>query len=252
MTKFFKDMKTDNVEKSGDRLGGSFTLDTGVYKAKVKLAYIGKAQNSDSTSVNIHLDIDGREYRFQEWVTNRKGENFFVDKKTKKEVLLPGYQTIDDLCLLTTANELSEQDSEEKVVNLWDFESRAEVPQNVPVLVDLLDQEITVAIVRQIVDKNTKQDDGSYKPSGETREENVVEKYFHSESLRTTTEIRAEIEEGIFIEKWAEINNGKPPRNKSTGAAGNSGRPGARPSAASKPASAGAAANTGRKNLFAS
>lgn len=250
MTKFFKDMSTENVEKSGDRLGGNILLDTGIYNAKVKLAYIGKAPNSDATSVNVHLDIDGREYRFQEWVTNRNNENFYTDPKTKKPVLLPGYQTIDDLCLLTTGYELSDQDAEDKVVNLWDYESRAEVPQNVPVLVDLLNQPITVAIVRQIVDRRARQDDGSYQPTGETREENVVEKYFHSDSLRTTTEIRAGLEEGIFIEKWSEINSGKPPRNKAKGAAGNAGKPG-RPGAANA-GNASGSSKPARKSLFAS
>lgn len=247
MTKFFKDMSTEGVEKSGDRLGGNILLDTGIYNATVKLAYISKAQNSDATAVNVHLDIDGREYRFREWVTNRNNENTYTDPKTKKPVLLPGYQMIDDLCLLTTGYELSDQDAEDKVVKLWDYESNGEVPQNVPVLVDLLNQPITAAIVRQIVDKNTKQDDGTYAPSGETREENVVEKYFHTDSLRTTTEIRAELDEGIFIEKWAELNSGKPPRNKAKGVAGNSGKPG-RPGA-SKPAAASGSSKP-RKNLF--
>ena len=227
--KMFGNQTTDGLEKQGDRLGGGI-LETGVYNAVVKMAYVSKSQSSDAHAVNVHLDIDGKEVKLREFVTNRNNENFYLDKKTQKKNLLPGFQTIDDLCLVTTGYGLTEQEMEEKTVRLWDFESRSEVPQNVPVVKDLLGKPVIVALVRQTVNKQVQQGD-AYVDSNETRDENIVEKYAHAESGRTVTEITQGLEEGVFIEKWRELNAGKT-RDKTTKGKGTPGRPGSgRPNA---------------------
>lgn len=245
MTKMFGNITNDGLEETGDRLGGGGVIDSGGYDGVVTLAYVGKSQRSDAQSVNVHIDINGREFRDQQWILNRNGENFYVDKndKTKKHPL-PGFTMIDDLCLLTTGQPLADQDVEEKVVKLWDFEAKKELPQNVPVLTDLIGKPISVGILKRIVDKNVKDASGNYVPSGETREENIADKYFHQESHRTVTEVREGIEEAIFYPKWVEKNTGKV-INKATGGDGKAGVPG-RPAAAA-PAAGGAA----RPSLFA-
>lgn len=246
MTKMFGNLTDNGLEQSGDRLGGGGVIDTGVYDGIVKLAYAGKSQSSNAQSITAHIEINGREFRESFWVTNRNGENFYADKNdAKKRHPLPGFTMADDLCLVTTGQPLSEQTVEEKVVNLYDFEARKELPQNVPVLTDLIGKPVTVALFAQIVDKTAKDANGVYQPTGETRNENVADKFFHQESHRTVTEIREGIEEAVFYGKWAEKNNGQPPRNRAKGVQGNTGAPG-RPAAAGAPAAGGAA----RPSLF--
>lgn len=241
MTKMFGNLTSDNLTESGDRLGGGGPMESGIYTGTVKLAYAGKSRSSDAQSVVVHIDVNGNEFRETHWVTNKNGENFYLDKQdqTKKHPL-PGFTHVDDLCLLTTGFGLAEQDIEEKVVSLYDFEARQEVPQNVPVLTGLLGKEITVGVVKQTVDKTAKDANGKYNPTGETRDENVADKFFHTETKRTVTEIKTGQEEAIFHDKWKEKNTGKT-RNRAKGAEGNSGAPGRKAGNAGAPGSAGGA-----------
>ena len=226
MTKMFGNLTDENLEKTGDVLGGGGPVESGIYTGTVKLAYAGKSNSSNAQSIVVHIDTGNREIRESLWVTNRNGENFYADKKDpNKKRPLPGYTTADDLCLVTTGHPLSEQDLEEKVVNLFDFEARAERPQNVPVLVDVIGKEVTVAVLKQTVDKNVQDSSGKYVPSGETRDENVIDKVFHAESQRTVTEIREGLEEGKFLEAWKAKNEGQT-RNRAKGADGKTGAPG--------------------------
>ena len=235
--KMFGNLSTEGLEETGDRLGGGGILDAGGYTGTVKLAYVGKSSKTDAQSITVLVDVKGFEYRETFWITNRNGENFYADKKDpKKKMPLPGFTQVDDLCLLTTGFPLAQQDIEEKVVNLYDFDAKKEVPQNVPVLVDLIGKEIAMGVLRETVDKTKlNESTGSYDPTGETRDQNVVDKFFHAESLRTVTEVRQDIKEAVFYPKWVEKNAGKV-RNRATGGQGKTGAPGApAPSAAAKP-----------------
>jgi hypothetical protein len=219
-------------------LGGGGLLESGAYDGMVKLAYVRQAANSNAQAIVAHIDVNGVEFRDTFWITNRNGENFFADKQDpSKKRPLPGYTMADDLCLLTTGLPLTEQPVEEKVVKLYDFEAKKDVPQNVPVLTDLLDKPITVGVIRQTVDKQAKDSAGKYVATGETRDENVADKLFHTESRRTVTEVREGIEEAIFYPKWVEKNAGKT-RNRAKGAEGKAGAPG-RPAVAAGGAAAG-------------
>lgn len=242
MSKMFGNLNADGLEAEGDRLGGGSLLDTAIYDATVKLAFVGKASASNAQSITVHLDINGIEFRDTFWVTNRNGENFYPDKKDpSKKRPLPGFTMVDDLALLTTGLPLSELDVEEKVVRLYDYTLKKEIPQNVLVIVDMLGKPVTVAVIKQIVDKQQKDTSGVYQNTGETREENVADKFFHTESRRTVTEVREGMEEAVFYSKWAEKNNGKV-INRAKGAEGRTGAP-ARPTA-------GAPAAAKKKSLF--
>lgn len=223
--KMFGNLSTDGAEASGDRLGGGGVLDTNAYDGIVKLAYAGKSSGG-AHSVTVHIDFGGHEYRETFYVTNKAGDVFYVDKNDKtKRRLLPGFESVDELCLVTTGQSLTEQVTEEKVVKLYDFEEKREVPTNVPVLVDLIGKPVTVGILRQTVDKTQKDNAGNYVPTGETRDENVADKFFHAETKRTVTEFRENIEEAVFYPKWVEKNKGKT-RNRAKGAEGKTGAPG--------------------------
>ena len=79
------------------------------------------------------------------------------------------------------------------------------------------------------MDKRQKNEStGEYKPTGETRDENVIEKVFHDPTKMTVVEARQGATEPVFYEKWLSKNKGQV-RNKAKGADGKdaqSGRPG--------------------------
>jgi hypothetical protein len=242
----FGNLTNEGLEDAQDRLGGFAPLDTDAYDTKIKLAYAMQSQGGAHGVVLIG-DVGGREYRETLWVTNRKGENFFLnrDDKTKK-VPLPGFTVVDDICLATTEKPLAEQETEEKVVNIWDADAKKELPKSVPVLTGLIGQTVTLGIVNQLVNKNEKDGAGEYQPTAETRNENVIEKVFHTPTKMTMVEARNGKTEGAFFQTWVDRNKGQV-RDRRTikdgSDAGSSGRPGGAPQS-------GAGAGAPKKSLF--
>lgn len=249
MSKMFGNLSTDGLEEAGDVIGGGALLETGIYDAIVKLAYVKPSQSSKATGVEVHLQVGGTTVRETFYITNRNGENFYKDKQDpSKQRPLPGFTSIDDLCLLTTGEGLTDQeDIEEKVVKLYDFEAKKDLPQTVPVLTGLLEKPVTIAVFKQTVDKQKKDASGNYVNTGETRDENVIEKFIHTDTRGTVSEIKNNLTKGTFEEKWQSQHAGKT-RNRSKGAEGNAGAPGA----AGKPGGAPAAAQKPKSSLFGS
>ena len=225
----FSNLTNEGLEETTDRLGGFQIRATDIYPATIKAAYAGQS-NGGARNVTIVAELPDGEYSETIYVTNKKGENWFLNQNDKsKKVPLPGFTTIDDICLVTTGKPLAEQDSEEKVVKIYDFNERKELPKAVPMLVDLIGQTLFLGIVQQTVDKNQKNEStGEYEPTGETRDENVIEKVFHDPTKMTVVEARQGATEPVFFEKWLSKNKGIV-RNKAKGADGKgtqSGRPG--------------------------
>lgn len=241
MSNPFGKLSQDGLEKTGDVLGGGGTVESGVYSGTIKLAYAGKSAGG-AQSLTVHVDIGGREHRETIYVTSKLGNNYY--EKDNKKIPLPGFTTANDLALLSTGQALSEQDIEERVVKLYDFDAKAELPTKVQAVVSLHGKEIKLGILKQIVDKNQKNDAGDYVPTGETREENVIDKVFHAETGKTVSEFVNKIAEAEFLPKWEEKNKGNT-RNKAKGAAGKTGAPGRAPSAGGSAPAAGSS-----KSLF--
>jgi len=218
----FSTLTADKLEETADTLGGSFDpKPTAAYDAEITLAYAGKSTKSNAQSVTVHCTIDGGEMRETIWITNGKGENFYLSKDGKNTKMpLPGFTTIDDLCLLATGDSLAEQATEEKTVKLYDFEARKEIPKAVEVLTGLIGKTVKLGVLREIQDKTKQSDSGQYVATGETRVINTINKVFHSETGRTVNEYRHEIAEPEFLAAWKQRNDGKD-RNRAKGAQSN-------------------------------
>ena len=245
----FGNLKSDGLEQTQDRLGGGYQpKETDIYTGKIKALYAGKSPGG-AQSVSLILSLaDGSEYRETFWITNKKGENFFLNKDDKtKKVPLPGFTIVDDLCLVTTGKPLAEQDTEEKTIKLYDSEAKKELPKAVPMLVEALGLEVSLGIVKVLENKNEKQGD-EYVPTTETRELNTTDKVFHTETRMTVVEAREGAEVAKFWDSWLERNKGNT-RDKRTIKDGQAGTAGA-PKAAGASAAAPAAGGAPRKSLF--
>ena len=247
----FENFSTDGLEESQDRIGGFRVRETDAYTGKIKLAYAGKAANSNAQSVTIVLELADGEYRETFWITNKDGQNFYLGKDDKtKKFPLPGFTIVDDVCLVTTNKPLAQMATEEKVINLYDPEQKKEVPTGVQMITELLGKEVTFGIQKHLRNKSKKNDaTGKYDDIAETREENVTDKVFHHPSNLTVVEARKGIQTATFYGAWVERNRGQTQDRRSikdgdaSAQGGRSGRP------AGGPPKAGEAA-TATKSLF--
>lgn len=223
MSNIINNLKTDNaIKDEKDVLGGGGPADSDIYASKVELAYLGQA-DSGAVSLNLRLKTDsGRELRQQLWITSGKAKGFknYYERDGERHYL-PGFILANSLTLLTVGKELAAvvDSAEPKMVKVYSPAAKEEVATQVPVLTELLGQEVYAAVLKQIVDKQAKGEDGQYHPTGETREVNEIDKFFRAKDKMTTAEIRAGATEPTFFEAWKKKWAGQV-QNRSTGASG--------------------------------
>jgi len=226
----------DTIAPEKDSIGGNGPLESGLYRMTINMAHINVAASGALGLVLTMKTEDKKEVRQTLWMTAGKakgGNNYYTDKNGEKQYL-PGYLQANAIALLAAGKEISEMDTEEKVINQWNSEAKAEVPTKVPAIMDLIGKEIIVGLIKQTVDKTTKNDAGTYVPTGETRDENEIDKIFRASDKMTTAEIRAQATEPTFYETWNNKWTGET-KNKAKGATGTAGAPGKAPGASTKP-----------------
>lgn len=240
MSQVFGNLTTDGLEESQDRLGGFKVRESGPYTGVIKAAYAGKASASNAQNVTFIFEMADGEYRETFWVTNKNGQNFFLDKNDQtKKVPLPGFTVVDDICLVTTNKPLSQQIAEDKVMNVYDPDHKKELPKSVPMLVELLGKTVTIGLLKEVRNKQQKNTTtGEYEDTPDTRDENVTDKVFHHPSNLTVVEAKKGQQQAVFFEAWKDKNTGQTRDRRAIkdGVAGPNGRagrpPGAPPTAA--------------------
>lgn len=218
------------VEK--DVVGGGFkSLPSGVYGFDVLLAYCGKSKGG-AKFVQLELkevDTDNKR-RFTIYVSNKEGSIKYKNKKTGALEYLPGFLTIDSLCLLTVGKPLVQLQAqiEKKTINLYNFDLKREVPTEVDMLMPLIGQRIKAGILETIENKSAKNPStGVYEPINEKRTINEIDKFFRDRDDKTVGEIVGKKEKAEFIDTWKAKWDGVPnDKYKAVAQAGNSGVPG--------------------------
>lgn len=248
MSKLFNNLTTEGLEEAEDRLGGFSVLNSDIYTGEIKAMYAG-ASDGGAQNITVIVDIDGREYRETVYVTNKKGENFWVNTKAdNKRMPLPGFTLINDICLVATGAPLSDQNAEDKVFKIYDTDAKRELPKTVPMLIDCVGKTVTLAILKVLENKNAKDSSGSYVATADTRESNTIDKVFDTESKMTVVEAQSGAESAVFHDAWLEKNKDQTRDKREIKDGGNGGTAG-RPGAANSN-SAAAAGGGERKSLF--
>ncbi len=192
----------DDVEgQNEDFLPGDFTKNTGLYPMTVDMAYLMESTNG-AIGVTLHLkEIGGNaQHREDFYVTSRTGSNTYVDKRTKKKRLLPGMDAMNQLALIAAGKKLPALTPEEKIVKVWNFDEKKELPTKVQALTELIGQEVLVALVKRRENKTKKVGD-AYVPTPEERVFNEVNKFLYPDG-HTVAEKIAEEAETTFRTKW--------------------------------------------------
>jgi len=226
----------DSIANERDSIG-NVPLESGLYDFEVELAYINKAP-SGALGLNVVFKTeDGKDLRQTLWMTSgqaKGGKNYY--EKDGKKNYLPGFLMANSLALLTIGQEISALETETKVISLYSHEAKAEVPTKVEMVMDLLGKRILAGVIKQVVDKTKKNEAGGYDATGETREENEIDKFFRASDRKTTAEIRAQAEEATFCNTWEKKWAGKTKDRAKGSASGTAGAPkGAAPGAGKKP-----------------
>ena len=194
----------NDVEAAKDSLGGgNFVRESNIYVGDIVVAYMTQSEKG-AMAVNLDIKLaDGSSYRETVYVSNRDGETFFT--KEGKKFPLPGFTTIDNICMITTEKGLADQDTEDKTLMLWDSESKKEVPREVPVLVELTGQPVALGILKVRENKTQKNDRGGYDPINEERVYNTINAVFHPEAKVTVNEAM-EGRDPDFWDAWIKRN----------------------------------------------
>jgi hypothetical protein len=193
--------------KESDSLGGGSVVDSGIYKEKIVSAFLGKSKGG-ALSVTVEL---ANKVSTVFWITSGDAKGnlpYYLDKEGKKNYL-PGFLQINALCEMVTGKSVNALDTEEKVIKKYDYESKAEVPTKVDMIMDLVGATVNAGVVRQTVNKKTKTDAG-YVATADTRDENEIIKFFNEDGL-SHTEMQAKVatNEASVMNKWIEKFAGK-------------------------------------------
>lgn len=208
----FKSLNTaTDIAAEKDTLGGGGSVPSGLYDLTIKVAYVAFAK-SEAMSVNLICQTSaGKELRFTEWVTSGKDKgckNYYEDKNGDKQ-FLPGWVTINGVCLLGAGVPLTEIEPEKKKIMLWSYDAKAEVPTEVDVLTELSGKSITLG-VQEVRENKTAMNEalGKRVPLNEERKLNQINKVFRTRDHLTVVEITAGSEEAIFYSQWDKKNTG--------------------------------------------
>lgn len=209
-----RSINTKGMQRAKDTLGGFGRLPTDIYVGKIKQAYFVDSEVSESQSVvltvglteNFAGDEVDREYTERCLITNKDGDAFF--EKNGHKVPLQGFTIIDDICQILTEASLTEQETETKKIKIRDRTSGEDIPTPVEVLIDIIGEEIALAIQHKRENKREKDSKGNYQPKPEPVELNSIVKVFSADDFSTLLELEEE-KDPTFAEKWMERYHGK-------------------------------------------
>jgi hypothetical protein len=241
------------VEKDVVPGTGFKPMESNIYDFTIKLAYFStSAKGAKAVNLEMHTDA-GDKRRFTVYMTNQQGSVKYKDKKGEMQYL-PGFLTVDGLCLLTVGKSIMQLQKEvqTKTINLYDFNQKKEVATDVEMLVPLLEKRVKVGIIKKRENKTKKNEStGKYEPINEERFVNEISKVFRERDNKTVSEILGKMEKAIFIDEWlGRWENQTDDRYKEVAQAGNAGVPGAAFGGGAATSSEPAGTTAGQDDMF--
>jgi hypothetical protein len=161
----------------------------------------------------LNIDLEGQNgEKYSEALYMTSGEdkgckNYYEDKEKNKR-FLPGFIHANALALLTAGKEIGLLDSEKKIIEIYNPETKKKEPQEVPMVMELLGQPIRVGILRVRKNKNTKSGE-KYVATNDEQISNEIDKFFRAEDGLTVPELAAGETEAKFLDEWKKRWDGK-------------------------------------------
>ena len=193
-----------DVEETKDVIGGGgYIKESGLYLVKINHAFFEESKGG-ATGVNLSIQHkDKTEMNTTVYITSglAKGQkNYYVNQKGNK-VLLPGYVTMDEICLAASGKPMAQSTLSTKAVEVYDFTAGKKVSKQVQVLDALIGAIVNLGITKNLVNKWK---DGA--PTAETTDRNEISKAFNKD--RQTSKEAAAGEPATFVDKWVAKHEG--------------------------------------------
>lgn len=218
MMDFNKLANTEELAEQTDSVGGRYFFPSDIYDAIISCIYLQQAKSGAMAAV-VDFKIDGKDYRETMYFTNKNGENFYTAKDGTKQGL-PSWNLLDAMSTLSIGKGFMAAlgSREEKVVKVYNYDAKQELPTNVPVIMDLIGAKIKLGIIHKIVNKREQTASGEWIEVDDTKEENELSAVFHPDTLKTFAETKKNAD-AKFHETWlAKYKTGAPyDRSKKTG-----------------------------------
>lgn len=202
----------EDVEKSVDRVGGDYFFDSGAHDCQIDMAYL-EATKGGAGAFALTLVCGNKTHRETFYITSGKAKgqkNHYVDADGKKQ-FLPGFTLVSNLCKVVLGKNLEEtnKSAEKKVINIYDWGQRKEVPTEKEfVFTELIGKSVKACIVKSIENKRKADSSGEYKPVNEKRTANYVSAFVNADTGLAAAEIEAKLDAPDFLPKWIEANEG--------------------------------------------
>lgn len=163
--------------------------DSGLYPVVIREAYITQSQHG-AYALNLQTESPKKEKRNHTiYFTNRAGDVFYVDKKTKENKMMPNYQLFTEM--FAVAGGITFQESlgktKAKTLMLMDWESRKEVPTKVETLPAIVGKRLILGIKKGVKNKFSKG-----KETAEKQEYNEIVKTFDFSTGASLKEMQAQ------------------------------------------------------------
>lgn len=198
--------KQDGIQEGlKDTLGTGFVWDSGVVPVKINYAYLGSASASAAVSVNFEFENEeGKKLKYTTWVTNKEGNNYYVDKQTSQPKYLPGFELVDDIAKVALGKEISEVEKGTATLNIYNSEIKKEVPTEVQIFEELAGAELLLGVIKVQKFKQVRNDaTGAYEDTAEIKNTNDIKRVFHTSGL-TSIEMESGATEPEFITSYME------------------------------------------------
>lgn len=199
----------DVAEEKDTLGGGQYQVDSGVYDALIEYAFVEK---NDKGTLMLHLGAkldNGFDLKQRIALTKRTGETFYTTKSGEK-FPMSGFVVGEAIALFGAQKQLSELATKPSVVKLYSKEHKKEMPQEVPMITDLLNKPIKLGLKKIIKPSGSYDSDGKWvEDQSKTFTFNEIDKVFHPKSGLTVPEIRSKKTEPEFLEAWKAKWDGK-------------------------------------------
>lgn len=188
-----------DVTENEERIGEWSADESGIQKFAITQAYLIKSARGASALTFKTQDKDENQRNHTIYFTNAKGETFYKDKNKGNQVMLPGYQLLNNLCRFTVGKSFQEVltgSAKKKVISVYDYESRADIDKEVVVLPTLYNKLVVAGVIK--VRKN------KFKNKKKTSEEvfgNEIKIIFHPTTGASIKEVTNKVAEADLKDK---------------------------------------------------
>lgn len=196
----FDQYKESAKEIEKDYQGSSFkVLDTNLYKLTIDCVYVQKPRDPASKALKVVFKgktEDGTTYTESFILSTRAGSN-----KDSKGNTLSGFKLINNLIGSVHCGNVFASNHITQIIKVYDWDTRGDVDVKAPVFTELTGKEVYAAIVKKIVFKAVRQDDGTFRNSSEKKEVNNIQFFANASTKLTASEIFSNNPTN-FAEQW--------------------------------------------------